>query len=90
VRRLGTVGSVGGNGGGSLQDLRYVLLHAAAGDTIVFGTQQMCNSSACTITLQGPLPPIAQNVTVDGGSFNGTPRVIIDGNGTYCSAPPLS
>lgn len=73
-----------GNGGGSLQDLRYVMLNASAGDTIVFDTQSMCGASQCTITLGGPLPPIVRNLTIDGGQFSGgTARITIDGNSTY-------
>lgn len=79
---------VAGNGAGAQGDLRYAMLHAAAGDTIVFDTVSMCGASdstgACTITLNGPLPPILQNQTIDGAMYlNATPRIGIDGNGAY-------
>jgi hypothetical protein len=67
-------------GGG---DLRYAILNAAPGDTIVFDTSGMCSSTACTITLGGPLPAIDEDLTIDGGMFNGTPRITIDGNSSY-------
>lgn len=77
-----------GNGTGSAGDLRYTILNATAGDTIVFDTVAMCRAAngtgACTITLSGPLPPIVQNQTIDGSYFiNGTPRVTIDGASAY-------
>ena len=77
-----------GNGAGTQGDLRYTMLHASAGDSIVFDTVSMCSASdgngACTITLGGPLPPIVQNQTIDGGFYvNSSPRVTIDGNGSY-------
>ncbi|MGH7329579.1 MAG: hypothetical protein ACREJX_14635, partial [Polyangiaceae bacterium] len=46
----------------------------------MFDTTAMCGSATCTITLAGPLPPIVQNQTIDGGTFG---RVIIDGASTY-------
>lgn len=77
-----------GNGSGSAGDLRYTMLNAAAGDTIVFDTVAICSATdgtgPCTITLAGPLPPIQQNQTIDGSYFvGGTPRVTIDGNSKY-------
>jgi hypothetical protein len=77
-----------GNGSGSAGDLRYTMRNAAAGDTIVFDTVDMCGAAdgtgACTITLAGPLPPIVQNQTIDGSYFlGGSPRVTIDGNSAY-------
>jgi hypothetical protein len=80
---------VKGNGAGLLGDLRYAMLHAAPNDTIVFDTVSMCNAAdgtgACTITLNGPLPPISSvSLGVDGGAFaGGSPRITIDGNSAY-------
>jgi hypothetical protein len=65
---------------GAAGDLRNAICNASAADTIVFDTQTMCGSTACTITLAAPLPPIVQNQTIDGGSFG---RVTIDGNSAY-------
>jgi hypothetical protein len=69
-------GGLAGTGAGNPGDLRSTMLNAAAGDTIRFN----CPSSPCTITLGGPLPPITQNLTIDGGVFG---SVILDGNGAY-------
>ncbi|HEY1975788.1 MAG TPA: hypothetical protein VGG89_04565 [Candidatus Baltobacteraceae bacterium] len=66
--------------GGNSGDLRYAMSNANAGDTIVFDTQSMCGAAQCTITLGGPLPPIVQNQTIDGGTFG---RVTIDGASAY-------
>jgi hypothetical protein len=60
-----------GTGAGAAGDLRSTLLAATTGDEIVF-------SGAGTVTLNGPLPPITVNVTIDGGS-----NVVIDGNNLY-------
>jgi hypothetical protein len=73
-------GTPPGSGAGTSGDLRYVMLNAHAGDTIVFDTNAMCGGASCTITLGGPLPPIVQNQTIDGGTFG---RVTIDGNNLY-------
>jgi hypothetical protein len=78
----GRVDSFGGEvqligvGPGVPGDLRYAMLHAAAGTTISFSH---CNSP-CTVLLDSPLPPITQNLTIDGGSFGTT---AIDGSGLY-------
>lgn len=66
-----------GNGTGEAGDLRYALLNAQAGDTIVFDTAAMCAAATCTVTLSGPLPPIEQNQTIEGGYFG---RITIDGD----------
>jgi hypothetical protein len=66
-------GSPPGSGTGASGDLRYAILNAPAGNTIVFDTTAMGGS---TITLAGPLPPIEHNVTIDGGYYG---RVTIDG-----------
>lgn len=68
-----------GTGPGVAGDLRYAILHAAAGDTITFPG---CSTvSPCTIALNGPLPPIMQNQIIDGGAYG---AVRIDGsNGAY-------
>jgi hypothetical protein len=67
-------------GGGDPGELRYVMQNAAAGDTIVFDTNAMCHESTCSIVLSGALPPIAQDLTIDGGQYG---RVTIDGNREY-------
>ena len=73
-------GSPPGTGTGAKGDLRYAILNAHPGDTIVFDTTAMCGAPRCSVTLSGPLPPIAQNLTIDGGSYlKGKPRVTIDG-----------
>jgi len=69
-----------GDGPGSLGDLRSQILAANAfggpGNSIAF----ICNALPCTITLNGPLPPIASNLTIDGGTFG---NVVIDGASSY-------
>ena len=74
------VSGVVGNGAGQAGDLRYELLNAHAGDTIVFDTIAMCAAATCTVTLAGPLPPIQQNQTIDGTYFG---RITIDGSSAY-------
>ena len=69
----------GGSGPGNFGDLRWTINQAnSAGgtNTIEFS----CPSAPCTITLNGPLPPIVTSMTIDGGSFG---DVIIDGNNLY-------
>lgn len=39
-----------------------------------------CGAPPCTITLNGPLPPITSSLTIDGGSFG---TIVIDGNSLY-------
>jgi hypothetical protein len=56
--------------------LRAAILNANSGDTILF----ICSSAPCTIVLNGPLPPITSNLTIDGGTFG---RIVIDGNSLY-------
>ncbi len=70
-------GTPAGSGAGISGDLRYAIGNAPAGNTIVFDTTAM---GASTITLAGPLPPIEQSVTVDGGYYG---RVTIDGASSY-------
>ncbi len=61
------VTSSGDSGAGTL---RNAMTAAAAGDTIVFDTTQMCAGAIpCTIVLASALPPIAQSQTIDGGQF---------------------
>jgi hypothetical protein len=60
---------------GATGDLRSTMCGAQPGDTIVF----VCGSP-CSITLQAPLPPIEENLVIDGGTFG---QVYIDGSGTY-------
>ena len=69
-------GALPGTGTGASGDLRFAILNANANDTIVFN----CGTPVCTITLAGPLPPIAQNLTIDGYPFG---HVIVDGASTY-------
>lgn len=66
---------------GSSGDLRYAVCNAVAGNTIVFDTTQMCaGATPCKITLGAALPPIALDLTIDGGTFG---RVNLDGNSAY-------
>ena len=71
-------GTPPGTGPGASGDLRFAILNAHAGDTIVFNCANP--PAACTIVLNGPLPPIGVNLTINGGSFG---RVIVDGNSAY-------
>ena len=73
-------GTPAGTGAGEPGDLRYTMLHAASGATIVFATDKMCGASSCMIQLNGPLPPVEHDVTIDGG---GAERIAVDGNGRY-------
>jgi hypothetical protein len=66
-------GGLAGTGPGVAGDLRNAILSSVSGDTIVFS----CGSPPCTITLNGPLPPITHNLTIDGGTYG---NVVIDGN----------
>jgi hypothetical protein len=70
-------GSPAGSGTGTSGDLRYAIQNAPAGNTIVFDTTAMGSS---TIALAGPLPPIEQDVTIDGGYYG---RITIDGANAY-------
>ena len=77
-------GTPPGTGTGTSGDLRYEILNASPGDTIVFDTAKICGAVSCKITLGGPLPPITQNLTIDGGWFtSGSPRMTVDGANTY-------
>jgi len=72
-------GTPPGTGTGAAGDLRSAILlanTAGGANTINFS----CPSAPCTITLNGPLPPITSSLTLDGGIFG---SVIIDGNGAY-------
>lgn len=69
-------GTPAGTGTGNAGDLRTQMLAASPGDTINFS----CSSAPCTITLNGPLPPITGDLTIDGGSFG---TVVIDGNNAF-------
>jgi hypothetical protein len=69
-------GGLAGTGAGVAGDLRRAILSANPGDTINFS----CAAAPCTITLGGPLPPIAKNLTVDGGTYG---NIVIDGAGLY-------
>jgi len=69
-------GGVNGAGTGNpLGDLRYAMQNVTSPGLIVFNC-----GNPCTITLQGPLPPIEISETIDGGTFGNT---IIDGAGAY-------
>lgn len=69
-------GSPAGTGAGNPGDLRYAMSNTAAGGTILF---DHC-ANPCLITLNGPLPPITHDLTIDGGLFG---AVVIDGNSSY-------
>jgi hypothetical protein len=72
-------GGLAGLGAGAAGDLRSQILAAnAAGgaDTITFN----CGSPPCTITLTGPLPPITDSLTINGGS---TGNIVISGANAY-------
>ena len=73
----GAAGGLAGTGPGSAGDLRSAILAAnAAGgsNAIAFA----CGAPPCTITLQGPLPPIMSDLAI-----NGAGNVIVDGAGSY-------
>ena len=70
----GLAGTPAGSGNGMAGDLRDAIRNATLGETIDF----LCPTTTCTITLNGPLPPIGTNVTIDGGG-----KVIIDGNSLW-------
>lgn len=60
-------GGLAGAGPGAAGDLRSQILAANASggaDTITF----VCGGPPCTITLSGPLPPITESLTIDGGT----------------------
>jgi len=60
-------GGAAGTGAGALGELRYAILAAnLAGGT---NTINFTCGSPCTITLNGPLPPIESNLTIDGNSL---------------------
>ena len=72
----------GGQGAGNVNDLRWAILQAnAAGgtNTINFGCATL-PATPCTILLNGPLPPITSNLTIDGGQFG---DIILDGQNQY-------
>jgi hypothetical protein len=60
---------------GSAGDLRAAMCAAKPSDAIFF----ICGNP-CEVTLGAPLPPIEQNLTIDGGSYG---KVIVDGDGAY-------
>lgn len=64
-----------GDGPGQTGDLRSAILNSNSGDTIQFNC-----GSPCVITLNGPLPPIVHDLTIDGGSLG---NVIVNGNNAY-------
>lgn len=79
---------INGDGTGVEGDLRWAISNVnfgvgsvarrpmqVSGELIVFAC-----GTPCTIVLQGPLPPIEQNMTIDGGAFGNT---IVDGGGLY-------
>jgi hypothetical protein len=55
--------------------LRAALLASASGDAITFAC-----GAPCTIMLAAALPPITQNLTIDGGTLG---NVVIDGAGQF-------
>jgi len=72
-----------GDGAGVSGDLRNTILLAnsvgGSGNTINF-VCLTAPGTPCIVTLNGPLPPITSNLTVDGIAFG---NVIIDGNNSY-------
>jgi hypothetical protein len=60
---------------GAAGDLRAAMCAANPGDAIFF----VCGNP-CTVKLGAPLPPIEQNLTIDGGSYG---QAIVDGSGSY-------
>ncbi len=72
----GAAGTPAGAGLGNAGDLRHAIINANDGDVIEFD----CAAAPCTITLNGPLPPIRHNVTIDGGARG---RIVIDGRNLY-------
>jgi len=73
----GGAGTPAGTGTGSSGDLRSAIWAADATTGIVITFN--CGSP-CTITLNGPLPPMTANMIIDGGAYG---RVVINGNSTY-------
>ena len=72
-------GGAAGTGTGAAGDLRAQILAANASpgaDVINFS----CGAPPCTITLTGPLPPITETLTIDGGTQG---SIIIDGASAY-------
>jgi hypothetical protein len=71
-----------GDGPGSVGDLRSAILLAnstgGTGNTITFACGTL--PTPCKITMNGPLPEMTSNLTIDGGMFG---EIIIDGNGAY-------
>jgi hypothetical protein len=76
---LNTDASLGATPGqcpaGTSGDLRYAICNASAGDFIIFN----CGAT-CTISLGAALPPIEENLSIDGGTFG---RVVIDGGSAH-------
>lgn len=72
-------GGLAGSGAGVAGDLRAAILAANASggaDTITF----VCGAPPCTITLTGPLPPITDSLSINGGSLG---NIVISGAGAY-------
>ncbi len=72
-------GGVAGTGVGVAGDLRSAILAANASggtDAISFA----CGTPPCTITLTGPLPPITESLTIDGGTLG---NIIVSGANAY-------
>ena len=71
-----------GDGPGSVGDLRSAILLAnstgGTGNTITFACGTL--PTPCKITLNGPLPKMTSNLTIDGETFG---EIIIDGSGVY-------
>jgi hypothetical protein len=68
-------GAPPGTGAGVAGDLRHAILNSNPADAIVFSC-----GTPCTVTLNGPLPPIQHDLTIDGGTFG---NVVIDGNAAF-------
>ena len=56
-------------------DLRYAICNALGGDLVLFNC-----GSACKIVLAAPLPPVQENLTINGGTLG---AVTIDGGSKY-------
>jgi hypothetical protein len=65
-----------GDGSGSDGDLRNAILAANFNG----GTNTITFSCSGTITLGGPLPPIASSTTIDGGTFG---NIVLDGGNAF-------
>ena len=72
-------GGLAGTGVGVMGDLRAAILaaNAAGGADVINFT---CASAPCTVTLSGPLPPITESLTINGGTLG---NIVLDGASSY-------